>query len=339
MTRRATAQDVADLAGVSRSTVSLVLNGRADGNISRTKQEAVREAARQLQYTPNAVALSLRSKRTETIGVLTWPDRRHMPLALLGAVYEAASSAGYLLMMVDALQRPWQVDALLDRRVDGFVVVAPELTDFPLPESVAAVPTVMVNCLDPSLGASSLVPDEVGAGAAAAQHLLDSGHRRLAVVAGTEGLSSERRVLGVRRAVENAGMPDPVVLPVGHAVDDGYAAARRLLESDHPPSALVCVHERLALGALLAVTDFGLSVPDDLSLVSLDDGENLAARLVPPVDLVERPDAVIAMHALELLVEQLRHGDPAVRRLTFVCPVRPGGSVAPPRLRAAVHSG
>ena len=200
-----------------------------------------------------------------------------MPLALLGAVYEAASSAGYLLMMVDALQRPWQVDALLDRRVDGFVVVAPELTDFPLPESVAAVPTVMVNCLDPSLGASSLVPDEVGAGAAAAQHLLASGHDRLAVVAGTEGLSSERRVLGVRRAVQNAGLPDPVVLRAGHGVDDGYAATRRLLESDHAPSALVCVHERLALGALLAVTDLGLNVPDDLSLVSLDDGENLAA--------------------------------------------------------------
>src|ERR1700712_1987255 len=193
MTRRATAQDVADLAGVSRSAVSLVLNGRADGNISRAKQEAVRDAALQLHYTPNAVALSLRSKRTKTIGVLTWPDRRHMPAALLGAVYDAASSAGYLLMMVDALQRPWQVDALLDRRVDGFVVVAPELIDFAVPEGVTAGPTGVVNCLDPSLGAASLVPDEVGAGASAAQLLLERGHRQLCVLAGTEGLAGERR--------------------------------------------------------------------------------------------------------------------------------------------------
>jgi LacI family transcriptional regulator len=334
MTRRATAQDVADLAGVSRSAVSLVLNGRADGNISRAKQEAVREAALQLHYTPNAVALSLRSKRTETIGVLTWPDHRHMPLALLGAVYEASSSAGYLLMMVDALQRPWQVDALLDRRVDGFVVVAPELTDFAVPETVTAVPTVMVNCLDPSLGASSLVPDEVGAGASAAQHLLDAGHRELGVLAGTAGLASERRVQGVVRAVESAGLPAPVVVRAGHSVEDGYAAARALLESEHVPSALVCTHERLALGALLAVTDLGLRVPADLSLVSLDDGEDLAARLVPAIDLVERPDRIIATHALDLLVEQLRQGRSAVRRLTFVCPVRRGASVAPPRLRA-----
>jgi LacI family transcriptional regulator len=334
MTRRATAQDVADLAGVSRSAVSLVLNGRAEGNISRAKQEAVREAARQLSYTPNAVALSLRSQRTETIGVLFWSNQRQMPLALLGAIYQAASAAGYLLLTVDALERPSQVGELLDRRVDGFVVVAPELIEFPLPERVAAFPTVLVNCLDLTLGASSLVPDEVGAGANAAQLLLDSGHRSIGVLAGTEGLASERRVRGVARTVESAGLPTPVVLRAGHAVEDGYTAARSLLGSDCPPSALVCTHERLALGALLAVADLGLSVPTDVSLVSLDDGEKLAAELVPAVDLVERPDAVIATHAVELLVDQLRHGRSGVRRLTFVCPVRPGASVAPPRLRA-----
>src|SRR3954447_10810913 len=112
MTRRATAQDVADLAGVSRSTVSLVLNGRAEGNISQAKQEAVRRAAEQLRYTPNAVALSLRSKRTATIGVLTWRPRWHMPPVLLGELHTAASSAGYLLMIVDAVQRPLQVETL-----------------------------------------------------------------------------------------------------------------------------------------------------------------------------------------------------------------------------------
>ena len=257
-----------------------------------------------------------------------------MPLALLGSIYGAASSAGYLLMMVDALERPWQVDALLDRRVDAFMVVAPELADFTVPEAVSAVPTVMVNCFDAALGASSLVPDEVGAGASAAQRLIDSGHRRLGVLAGTEGLASERRVQGVRRAAEVAGLPAPVVVRAGHTVDQGHGAARQLLGSEQPPSALVCTHERLALGALLAVADLGLHVPEDLSLVSLDDGEDLAARLVPSVDLVERPDTVIATHALELLVDQLRQGHSTVRRLTFVCPGRRGASVAPPRVRA-----
>jgi len=335
MTRRATAQDVADLAGVSRSAVSLVLNGRAAGNISRVKQEAVRDAARQLRYTPNAVALSLRSKRTATLGVLTWPDRRQMPLALLGAVYSEASSAGYLLMMVDVLERPGQVDALLDRRVDGFLVVAPELTEFVLPEPLTGVPAVLVNCFDPHLGASSLVPDEVAAGTSAAERLLESGHRSLGVLAGREGLASERRLQGVRRVAAAAGLPEPVVVRTGHTIEDGYAGARELLEAELAPSGLVCTHERLTLGALLAAHDLGLAVPEDVSLVSLDDGEQLAAPLVPPVDLVVRPDGLIAAHALDLLVEQLELDLVASpRQLSFACPLKPGGSVAAPRQQA-----
>ena len=334
MPRRATAQDVADLAGVSRSAVSLVLNGRADGNISAVKQQVVRDAAAQLRYTPDAVARSLRSKRTATIGVLTWRNRWHLPPVLLGELYTAASAAGYLLMTVDAVRRPLQVDALLDRRVDGFVIVAPELAAYPVPEHLAGVPTVMVNCFDPTLAASSLIPDEVGAGSSAAEHLVDAGHRRLGVLVGRESLASERRLQGVCQRAGLAGLPEPAVAPTGHTVGDGYRAARRLLDVDLPPSGLVCTHERLALGALLAARDLALSVPGDLSLVSLDDGENLAASLVPPVDLVERPDATVAQHALDLLVAQLPDGHAVPRQLTFVCPVRPGGSVAAPRPRA-----
>jgi LacI family transcriptional regulator len=88
--RKATAQDVADLAGVSRSAVSLVLNGRAKGHIARHKQQAIIEAARRLNYTPNAVALSLRSRRTRTIGVLTWPCQcctRHWSRPQQKAIY------------------------------------------------------------------------------------------------------------------------------------------------------------------------------------------------------------------------------------------------------------
>jgi LacI family transcriptional regulator len=255
---------------------------------------------------------------------------------LLGELYTAASSAGYLLMTVDAVQRPLQVDALLDRRVDGFVIVAPELAAFAVPEHVTGVPTVMVNCFDPTLAASSLVPDEVGAGVSAAQHLFDAGHRRLGVLVGLEGLAAERRLHGVCQMMRAAGLPEPAVAPTSHTIGDGYHAARRLLESDLPPSGLVCTHERLALGALLAAHDVGLNVPDDLSLVSLDDGEDLAGSLVPPVTLVERPDAAVAQHALDMLVEQLHHGHGVPRQLTFVCPVRPGGSVAAPRPRVKI---
>ncbi|HXD25110.1 MAG TPA: LacI family DNA-binding transcriptional regulator, partial [Propionibacteriaceae bacterium] len=101
MARKATAQDVADLAGVSRSAVSLVLNGRAQGHIARHKQQAIIEAARRLNYTPNAVALSLRSRRTRTIGVLTWPGDGGFSVRMLHATLESATASGYLLIFMD----------------------------------------------------------------------------------------------------------------------------------------------------------------------------------------------------------------------------------------------
>jgi LacI family transcriptional regulator len=98
--RKATAQDVADLAGVSRSAVSLVLNGRAEGHIAALKQQAVLEAARLLNYTLNAVALSLRSRRSRTIGVLTWPGRSGFSLPMLHATLQKATAEGYLLIFI-----------------------------------------------------------------------------------------------------------------------------------------------------------------------------------------------------------------------------------------------
>ena len=104
MARKATAQDVADLAGVSRSAVSLVLNGRAQGHIARDKQQAIIDAARRLNYTPNAVALSLRNRRSRTIGVLTWPGASGFAGPMLHATLETATKAGYLLIFMDTVR-------------------------------------------------------------------------------------------------------------------------------------------------------------------------------------------------------------------------------------------
>ena len=106
MARRATARDVADLAGVSRSAVSLVLNGRGAGNISQEKQKAIRAAAEQLDYTPNAVALSLRSRRTRTLGVLTWPGPVGFSQAMLHRALRKAGEHSYLLLVMDTDEHP-----------------------------------------------------------------------------------------------------------------------------------------------------------------------------------------------------------------------------------------
>ena len=154
MVRKATAQDVADLAGVSRSAVSLVLNGRGQGNIARDKQQAIIEAARQLNYTPNAVALSLRNQRSRTIGVLTWPGTGGFAARMLHATLQAATSAGYLLIFMDtANDRDHQSQALAtlhDHQVDALLVIAPDLIEYWPVEVMSSIPTILVNCLDPN---------------------------------------------------------------------------------------------------------------------------------------------------------------------------------------------
>lgn len=331
--RRTTAQDVADLAGVSRSTVSLVLNDRAAGNISAAKQAAVREAARQLRYTPNAVALSLRQRRTTTIGVLTWRGSRGRPLPLLGAIYEAAARSGYLLLTGDVRERPEVVDMLLDRQVDGFLVVAPELVDYQVPEALAAASTVLVNCFGPGAGVTALVPDERGAGAATAQLVIEAGHTRIGVLSYPgETAQSERRIRGICDQVAAAGLAPPWVLMTERGIGGGHQAACQMLQAPQRPTAVLTTHERLAVGVALAGAELGLDIPGALSLVSLDDGEDLANDMSPPLTLVRRPDTVIAEHAFEVLIAMLAAGDGPGRdrQLAFVCPVVPGASVDPP---------
>lgn len=336
MVRRATAQDVADLAGVSRSSVSLVLNGHGDGNISAAKQQAILEAARQLDYRPNAVALSLRSRRTMTIGVLTWPGVGGFTQTLLHTVWEQATAAGYLPILMDtANDRAHELRAvtlLLDRQVDAFVVVAPELVDYQPPEVLNDAPLILVNCTDPEARFNAVLPDERGAAETATQLLIDEGHVAIAVLTDdTPTRQARDRVDGVRAALVSAELPPPQVLRGEASAAEGYRLARTALEAAEAPTAVVCARERFAVGALLACGSLGLGVPEQVSLVGLDDGENIATGLVPRISTVRRPDRAMAEAAVRLILHGLGGLDdgvePAPRQLSFRCPVDPGASI------------
>lgn len=338
MARKATAQDVADLAGVSRSAVSLVLNGRGAGNISEEKQKAIRAAAEQLDYTPNAVALSLRSRRTRTLGVLTWPGAVGFSQTMLHRALRKAGEHSYQLLVVDtdddAEVERHQLGTLRDRQVDGFLVVSPALAHYRPAEQLTSRPTVLLNCLDPDGAVSSVAPDEAQAGRRAAEVLLRHGHRRIGLLVGDPAsLQTQLRVAGVQQAVGSAGGHPPQPCVAGRNIDDGARAARTLLSGPDRPTAVVCTHERLAVGAALVAADLGLGVPGGLSLVSLEDGERLTSKLDPPMTTVHRPDGAMAEQAVSLLLEQLGPGTREVRRMVFGCPLRERATVAAPGQR------
>jgi LacI family transcriptional regulator len=336
MSRKATAQDVADLAGVSRSAVSLVLNGRAKGNISAAKQQAVLEAASRLDYSPNIVAQGLRTSRTRILGVLTWQGVGGLPLHLMGSALQTSANAGYMLIKMYA--EPTEIDqhralsTLGNRHVDGILVVAPELCEYQAVEAMSHYPTMLLNCFDPTQQLTSVVPDEEGAGVRAAELLLERGHRDIGLLTGPlVQYQTGLRAQGAQGALTAAGLAHVQMQTTNVRIDAGFVAAMELLTQQSPPTALVCTSERLAVGALLAASQLGLRVPDDLSVVSLDDREELASQLSPEITRVERPDNLMAAHAAELLIEGVESsGELKPQSYSFVCPLVEGGSVAEP---------
>jgi len=336
MARRATAQDVANLVGVSRSSVSLVLNGRSDGNISAVKQRAILEAANQLNYRPNTLAQSLRSSRTFTLGLLTWMGRSGLPQLMLHMASEKATAAGFASIWMDIGRDPAQeakaISSLLDRQVDAVLVVAPELVAYEPPEALAGTRTLLVNCHDPERRVTSVVPDEFAGAGRAAHILLDRGHTRIALLAEDDPAAQLRdRVTGVRAALAGAGQPPPLVIPAAD-LRSGTTAIRAVLRRPGAPTAVICTRERLALATVLAATELQLRIPDDLSLISLEDGEQLAPDLVPSVATIQRPDIAMAEQAVALLLQELTsEQDAAVRQLSFVCPPQLRASVGTPR--------
>lgn len=334
--RRATARDVAELAGVSRSAVSLVFNGRAQGMIAADKQEAIWAAARQLDYAPNQVAASLRNQRTNTIGLVTdcIASSAYAGHLVEGATLRAAA-AGYMLLMIDTREdAEHEVDAyrtLSNRHVDAVLFAAISLAPHPIGD-VRMRPAALANCFDPAGVLPGIVPDEVGGGRKAMQVLLDAGHRDIVHLGGTPDVTAAvRRLEGMDDASRDAGLVPARRVIGGWDIAGGYRAATAVLEASDRPTALTCANDRAAMGAVLAAARLGLRVPADVSIVGYDDDDNVAPCLVPPLTTVALPHRAIGEQAMDLVIGGLRgEASTATGEILVDCPLVERASVAPP---------
>lgn len=347
MHRKATAKDVAALAGVSRSAVSMVLNGHGAGNIAVEKQAAIRAAAEQLQYRPDAVALSLRSRRTRTIGVVTdaIASSAHGGGVLKGAT-DAAAAAGYVLTVVDTHDDP-EIErrgyaTLHDRRVDGLLFAAKAHRAYSPPAVMTGGPAVLANCFDPDDAVTAFLPDDLDGGRRAANVLLDAGHREIRLLAGPaelpglpEHVAAGLRAEGFAEALRDAGLDVAAPVAAGWEIADGYAAATAVLDNPDRPTGLVAANDRCAVGVVLAAARLGLDVPRDVSVVGYDDDPSIAWCMVPPLTTLRLPHLEMGRlaveHLLSMLDEPSGAGRLAPARALVPCPLVHRGSVAPPR--------
>ncbi len=308
---RPTQKDIAKLAQVSQATVSLVLNGISDASVPRVTQRKVFRAAKRLGYVPNRVAQSLRTRQTKTIACIVPDITNPFYPALERGAQKSAEVRGYdvLIYNTDGLPAKERkcLERLLEGRVDGvigvfFHVTARDLR--PLLERKIAVVRIEAN--PKKVGPwplDNLFVDNVNGAKAATQYLIERGHRRVAMIAGTGG--PERvRISGYLQALDEVGLKPQLVSHGDFNEESGYRATKDILAAGAHPTAIFAGNDLMALGAMTAVREAELTIPEDIALMGFDD--IFAARFVtPPLSTINQFQYELGRVAADMVLERL----------------------------------
>ncbi|SMQ73150.1 transcriptional regulator, LacI family [Devosia lucknowensis] len=313
--KRVTLADVARLAGLSTTAASMILTGKPDTRLSPEAHKKVHDAAASLGYRPNVAARALRTDKSRSFAFISdYVATTRFASGLIRGALGAAEDAKHVMLVLETGGEPAReiqaVEAALDRQVDGLIFAAMRSREVFVPDLAISVPVVMLNGTSARFPVSVL-PDEYEGGRAAVKLLAQSGVRDGIVLLGhnakqEEGLfrseSISRRFLGIREAMDDAGLRFSAELSCWNWEPNfGYDLTRKLLKSQRP-RALLCLNDRLAFGAYQALAEAGLSIPDDVALVSFDNDE-IASYLRPGLTTIGLPHEDMGRRAVELLLE------------------------------------
>ncbi|HYF96083.1 MAG TPA: LacI family DNA-binding transcriptional regulator [Symbiobacteriaceae bacterium] len=307
-----TIRDVAKRAGVSIATVSVVINKTRP--VNDTLRQRVFDAIRDLDYKPNVLAQSLRSRRSRLLGLVLTDIRNPFMAEEIVGLEEGAASLGYQVIIHNTGEVPERIDQafqdLMAARVAGLIIATARVGDLSLLKQIQArkTPYVFIN-RTPRPGMDYYVgTDNVAIGQLAARHLLSLGHRRLACIAGASCHSSSwERYSGYLAALTEAGVEVPndyVQWTDGFSLDGGQMATRLLLQLPDPPTAIFVASDIMAVGAIRAIQEAHLRVPDDVSIVGVDN-INLSDCFLVPLTTVNQPKQEMGSEAAKMLVGRI----------------------------------
>lgn len=305
-----TLAEIALVAGVSVSTVSRALSNSNYPLKEQTRQRIIK-LAEEMGYNPNFVARSLQSNRTFVVGVIV--DRMSSPFAAatVQGIQDGLREAGYSIAMVNSNRdQNLVIEAIQtfhSRRVDGVVILNSWLHSFNDPIlSMQDRPFVFVNRLYSDTVHNCVAPGDYFGAQLAVKHLVDLGHRRIAYINGLENwLEAQNRLAGYRDVLTEQGLlvDEALIRPGDWGVDSGYRATQELLALNQPPTAIFAANDIMALGAIYAIQEAGLRVPDDVALVGYDD-RDFAAWIRPSLTTIRMPSYEMGQAAARLLLEQ-----------------------------------
>lgn len=311
MKKTVTLKTIANQVGVSIPTVSRVLNGKSKYyRIADETRELILKASRELNYSPNQLARGLRLKRTNTLGYIT-PDISNPFFSTIARVVEKyALKQGYSIVLCDSEENTEiekkSIKLLIDRKIDGLIIspVGQEVEHL-LEASSKNVPIVLIDRFFPDLDFPYVSSDNYKGALEAATYLIECGHTKIAYIQGLKNTSpNNERVRGFIDALKNFGIEADPSLIVGNnfGEENGYIEMKLLLKRSNKPSAVFAGSNLISLGALRALAEENLKIPDDISMISFDD-QPYSRFLATPMTTVSQPSSQIGQLATKILTD------------------------------------
>ncbi len=310
--KNSTINDVARIAGVSKRTVSRVINNSP--KVGKSTKEKVQKIIDDLGYSPNAQARGLASRRSYLLGlVYDNPDALYINDVQRG-VLSICRKLGYELVVHPCdMKSETLIDDAVDfvsrSKLDGIIILPPisENNDLAGALGKAGVNYVRLASIALDTAKHIVISNERSAAAAMAEHLVELGHRRIGYIAGPKGMRSTReRLEGFCDALEIHGCKQSAdMIALGsYSFESGIACTRQLLANDNPPTAIFASNDEMAVGAINAARDLGLGIPKDISIAGFDDSI-LASRIMPSLTTIRRPVREMAKLATSKLISSI----------------------------------
>jgi LacI family transcriptional regulator len=306
-----TIKDIARILGISPSTVSRALKDHPDINTDTKK--AVNELASKLKYQPNAVALSLKNSRSNTIGIIIPEIVHYFFSSVISGIEDVASQKGYTVIICQSNERfareVSNANALLSHRVDGILIsISKETNSFDhfVNLQEGGIPLVFFDRIAPGIDADQIITDDIDASYNATRHLIENGRKRIAHFAGPQGLVIGRdRLQGYINALTEAGLPiDNRLIIEADTFEKARNTVGEMLDAGIIPDGIFAVNDMTAIGAMQTIMKRGYKVPDDVSIVGFSDGY-LSGVTDPHLSSVDQHGYEMGTTAAEMLFHRI----------------------------------
>lgn len=290
-----TIKDIARVAGVAPSTVSKALNGSPE--VSEPTRANITAVATRLGYRPNAIARSLKVRRTHTLGVITNDRDGAFTTAMVHGVAKVASDHSFGVFLCNSYggvaKERQHIELLLDKQVDGIIMTGFKVEERGAPAATTGnLPLVYLYSYTSASDSPCVLPEDEGGGRLATEHLVRLGHTRIGFINGPPNFEATHlRLAGYRQTLEGNGLAVEASLIETAGdwnQDSGFRLAQQLMSRPEPPDAILCANDDLAAGAILGLSERGLKVPGDVAIVGFDD-RPFAAHLPIPLTTVALP--------------------------------------------------